>query len=48
MLGDPHDDMPQISLRIESWKFGRADEAADCGGSLTAGIAACEEIGLAR
>ena len=44
MLGDPFDDMPQISPWIEALQFGRADEAVDCRGSLTAGIRTGEEI----
>src|SRR5271154_6099992 len=44
MLGDAFDDMPQISLRIEPVQFSRADEAVDCGGSLTAGVRTGEEI----
>ena len=44
MLGDAFDDMPQISLRIKPVQFGRTDKAVDCGGSLAAGVGACEEI----
>src|SRR5258707_1211787 len=43
MLGDAFDDMPQISLRIEPVQFSRADEAVDCGGSLTARVRTGEE-----
>jgi hypothetical protein len=44
MLGDAFDDMPQIDLWIEPLEFGRADQAVNRGGSLTAGIGAGEEI----
>ena len=47
MIGDPCEDIAQIGFWVETVQLGRADQAVNRCGPLTAGIRACEKVILA-
>ena len=47
MVGDALQHLVQIGVRIEAIELGRADQAVNRGGPLTAGIGAGEQVVLA-
>ncbi len=47
MVGDAGEDVAQISFRVEAVQLGRAGQAVEGGGTLTARVGAGEEIILA-
>jgi len=44
VVGDAGEDVAQVSFRVEADQLGRADQAVESGGTLTAGVGAGEEI----
>jgi hypothetical protein len=48
VVGDAHEDVAQIGLRIERVHFGGLDEGVHCGGPDAAGIGAGEQVIFAR
>jgi len=44
VVSDAGEDIAQISLWVEAVQLGRADQAVESGGTLTAGVGAGEEI----
>ena len=44
VVGNAREDIAQITLGVETVQLGRADQAVESGGTLTAGVRAGEEI----